>query len=68
MDHKPTMYIKTDDNKVINEKYIRWVKKMGDCLEVCMKSDGCVLKTSTHSICKLYSLEGFNRLNKHFTE
>lgn len=63
-----TIYIKTDDNKVINEKYITWVKKMGDCLEVCTKSDGCVLKRDTHSICKLYSLEGFNKLNKHFTE
>ena len=34
-------YIKTDDNKIINEKCIRWVKKMGDCLEVCTKMDGC---------------------------
>ena len=42
MKHK-TMYIKTDDNKVINKKYIRWVKKMGDCMEVCTKSNGCVL-------------------------
>jgi len=24
-----TIYIKTDDNKVINEKYIRWIKKNG---------------------------------------
>ncbi len=25
-----TFYIKTDDNAIINEKYIRWVKKMND--------------------------------------
>ena len=68
MDNKPTIYIKADDNQVINEKYIRWVKKMGDCLEVCTKSDGCVARRSTHSICKLYSFEGYNKLNKLFTE
>ena len=68
MDPKPTMYIKADDNTVINEKYIRWVKKMGDCLEVCTKTDGCAVKRDTQSVCKLYSLEGYNRLNKHFTE
>ena len=34
-------YIKTDDNKIVNEACIRWVKKMGDCLEVCTKTTGC---------------------------
>lgn len=61
-----TMYIKTDDNKVINKKYIRWIKKIGDCMEVCTKSNGCVLKTDTHTICKLYSVDSYNKLNKHF--
>ena len=61
-----TMYIKTDDNKVLNEKYIRWVKKMGDCMEVCTKSTGCVLKTDTHTICKLYNLDSYNKLDKLF--
>ena len=65
MKHK-TMYIKTDDNKVINKKYIRWVKKMGDCMEVCTKSNGCVLKTNTHTICKLYNLDSYNKLNQQF--
>ena len=30
-------FIKADDNKIINEKAILWVKKMDDCLEVCVK-------------------------------
>ena len=25
-------YLKTDDNKLINEKCITWVKKMNECL------------------------------------
>jgi hypothetical protein len=57
-------YIKTDDNKVINEKCIRWVKKMNDCLEVCTKSDGCYEKVDTHKICKLNNLTSYKRLNR----
>jgi hypothetical protein len=62
-----TLYLKTDDNKIINEKCIRWVKKMNDCLEVCTKSTGCDINTGgTHKICKLNSLESYNKLNKYF--
>ena len=60
-------YLKTDDNKIINEKRLTWVKKMGDCLEVCLKSTGCNVKQGdTHKICKLYNLDSYNKLNKHF--
>lgn len=59
-------YIKTDDNKVINEKYIRWVKKMNDCLEVCTKSNGCMVGRDTHKICKLYNPISYNKLNMDF--
>ena len=61
-----TAYIKTDDNKVINEKCIRWVKKMGDCMEVCTKLNGCASKIDTHRVCKLYNLDSYNRLDKLF--
>lgn len=33
-------YIRADDNKVINTKAILWIKKMGECLEVCSKITG----------------------------
>ena len=60
-------YIKTDDNKIINEKYIRWVQKISECLEVCTKSTGCDTKSGgTHKICKLNNLDSYNKLNKHF--
>jgi hypothetical protein len=66
MEHNQT-YLKTDDNKIINEKYIRWVKKMSECLEVCTKSDGCVEGTvNTHKICKLNNPYSYNKLNQHF--
>jgi len=60
-------YIKADDNKIINESQIRWIKKMSECLEVCTKSSGCeVGNGSTHKICKINNQESYNKLNKHF--
>ena len=47
-------YIKTDDNKILNEKCIRWVKKMGECLEGCTIQTRCTVGINTHQICKLY--------------
>lgn len=60
-------YLHTDDNKIINEKYIIWVKKLGDCLEVCTKSTGCNIKLGdTHTICKIYNTISYNKLNNVF--
>ena len=61
------VFLKTDDNRIINEKCIRWVKKMSDCLEVCTRSNGCAVSKHTHTICKSNNAESFNKLNKHFT-
>jgi hypothetical protein len=61
-------YIKTDDNKVINELHIRWIKKINECLEVCTKSTGCgqYRGDDTHFICKTNSLASYEKLNKLF--
>jgi len=62
-----TSFLKTDDNRVINEKYIIWVKKFRECLTVCTKSTGCnVQNKDTHTICKLNNLDSYNKLNDHF--
>lgn len=66
MENTSTIYLKTDDNKIINEKCIRWVKKMNDCLAVCIKSNGCYGDHDTHKICKLYNVDSYNKLNKYF--
>lgn len=65
MENDKVQYLKTDGNKIINEKHIRWVKKINDCLEVCTKSTGCGDK-ETHKICKLNNLYSYNELNRHF--
>jgi len=65
MEDNQSFYLKTDDNRVINEKYIRWVKKMDECLKVCTRSDGCSEK-DTHKICKLNNPYSYEKLNDLF--
>ena len=38
--NKTIAFLKADDNKIINEKCIRWVKKIDQCLHVCNKPEG----------------------------
>lgn len=66
--NKSTVYLKTDNNKIINQNHIRWVKKMNECLEVCTKSVGCSSNDDTHKICKFNNLDSYNTLNKHFEQ
>jgi len=67
MENNKPSYLKTDENKIINEKCIVWVKKMSDCLEVCTKTTGCSPDNrETHKICKIYNQDSYNKLNKHF--
>ena len=65
MENNHNSYIQADNNVIINELCIRWVKKIGDCLEVCTKIDGCNTD-NTHKICKLISGKSYEKLNKHF--
>jgi hypothetical protein len=63
-----TIYIRTDENTFINRHCIRWVKKMNDCLEVCIKTPGCIPKKDTHKICKISNPNSYNKLNALLTE
>ena len=60
-------FIKTDDNKIINETSIRWVKKIDECLYVCNKPTGCsIYLYDTHKICKATNPDSYDGLNKYF--
>lgn len=67
-----TNFVKTDDNRIINEKYIRWVKKANECMEICSKFTGCSLSPDvsvsidTLKVCKYNSPESYDKLNKYF--
>jgi len=65
MENNKISYIKTDSGIIINEKCIRLVKKMDECLAVCLKQNGCRIN-DTHKICKLNNLESYLYLNKNF--
>jgi hypothetical protein len=63
---KPAVtFLKTDNNMIINENRITWVRKMNECLEVCVKTTGCGT-LDTHKICKIYSPESYQKLNAQF--
>ena len=61
-------YIKADDNKVINEKAIRWIKKIDECLAVCTRTNGCSIlnNINTHKICKSTNYDSYMHLIKYF--
>ena len=64
---KPS-YINTDENKIINEQAITWVKKMDECLYICTKFTGCSNNGDIHKLCKINHPTSYNYLNKHFSE
>ena len=60
-------YILADGDRLINEKAIRWVKRMDQCLKVCTRTDGCsALDETSHTICKINNPDSFERLNNEF--
>jgi len=71
MENSKISFIKADDNTIINEQCIKWVRKIDECLEICAKSTGCSkLKYSDdsdkHRICKINNAISYNKLNKLF--
>ena len=68
MENREVVYIKLNDNTIINENCIRWVRKMNECLQICTLSNGCTKKYHTDTICKKDNLNSYNKLNKYFEE
>ncbi len=62
---KHVEYIKADNNKILNASCIKWVKKMDECMEICMKGDGCYIG-DTNRLCKVNNPESYDKLDKHF--
>jgi hypothetical protein len=58
-------YIRVNHNTIINENTIRWVLKMSECLEICMKHTGCD-NGATVQICKDTNPISYEKLNKYF--
>ena len=66
---QPT-FLKTQDNRIINERHIRWVKKVEECFEVCMKSNGCKGGLGgfmdIHRVCKKNHPSSYDKLIHYF--
>ena len=66
MNNNEVSYIKTDNNKIINENSIKWIQKINNCLEVCTKSTGCTAGNDTHKICNYHSVKSYEKFDKFF--
>lgn len=64
MEDNKNSYIQINENLIINERCIIWVRKMGNCLEICTKPNGCY--GITHKVCKLENPLGYTKLNDKF--
>jgi len=61
MDNKQSKYIQIDHKTFINKIHIKWVEQMNDCMEVCVRGDGCRVG-ETHRICKLANPVNYQKL------
>jgi hypothetical protein len=68
-------FIKMDNNIAVNKMYIRWIRKVNDCIEVCSKQTGCdmtkqniINSTDTLKICRVNNPENFDKLNQIFID
>lgn len=62
-------FIKISDDEVINQTAIKWMKKMDECIEICINDDCGVTFSGypyTKHVCQFSNKELFNILNRHF--
>ena len=65
MDNTKEDFIKTDGNKVLNVKFIRWMKKMDQCIHICSITTGCN-EYNLQQVCKVNNNDSYDKLNKYF--
>jgi hypothetical protein len=63
MENNINVYIKADDNRIINENQIRWMRKINNCIEICTKSKGCGVGKDMHRICKINTPDSYKKIN-----
>lgn len=67
-------YLKCDNNKIVNERHIRWVKKLDEAMEVCCKENGCISETDfvylkdTITVSKQKSPDSYRKLLELFND
>jgi len=61
-------FLSIDDNILINERCVRWVKKMDECIYVCDKLYGCNDVNGTYKICKETNPRNYEVWSQKFQE
>jgi hypothetical protein len=64
-------FIKINDDTLVNQNYIQWMKQVGDCIYICNKVYGCDEKSlyGTYKICKSGdNFKSYSILKKKFNE
>jgi hypothetical protein len=63
-------FIKVDNNTLINENYVQWMKKVDECIYICNKVYGCQEETcyGAHKVCKVNNIDNYNELVKKFNK
>ena len=68
MSSNKVSYIKINDDTILNESCIRWIKKVDECLEICAKPVGCSVGINTHKVCNQGNPDTYLKLNNNFTD
>jgi hypothetical protein len=63
MDNIKAEYIKTEENKYVNLKFIRWIHQTNECYKICSKTDGCS-SNQTHRVCKFDNPTSYNKIDE----
>ena len=64
---KRNEFIKMDEGLIIQEKWIRWIKKNAECMNICTKPYGCTDNDTFH-ICKSTHPTAYDKLNIYFLQ
>ena len=65
MDNKPTFII-SDSGIAINPNFIRWIKQVDNCMEICTRFDGCMVGTNTIQVCENVNKINFDKIHSDF--
>lgn len=61
-------FILCDGDKLVNTKYIRWIHRLNETMEICSKQTGCSMGKDTIKLSKILHPQSYSKLNVMFNE
>lgn len=62
------IYLMCDGDRLVNTKYIRWIQRLNETMEICCKHPGCTIGKDTITVSKLLHPQSYSKLNVMFNE